>query len=204
MKKQFLFTVMLLSSMLLLSSTCFAQGKTKTPESQIPIVVKFNLLQMSDAQMERLEGKESLPEGLGGKDIASLELLTLTGEPSLLHLGEKWPIVYYDPRAEQFQVQYVDTGLKLDITVKSNENGTFRMSVRPETSFLNSVRGSSEDGSYPLTDVYTLQTKKERLVWDEAIVLGSRRGPYFKAWLERLGLAGLSPNLVYTLRLERP
>jgi type II secretory pathway component GspD/PulD (secretin) len=47
--------------------------------------------------------------------LASPRVAALSGEEATLHIGERYPIVYYDPRAGQYQVIYVDIGIKLSV-----------------------------------------------------------------------------------------
>lgn len=55
------------------------------------------------------------------------------GKPELLFAGLKYPIHYNSPRAGAPQVQYIDIGLKLDITVVKDGDGV-KVEVRPERS----------------------------------------------------------------------
>jgi type IV pilus assembly protein PilQ len=47
--------------------------------------------------------------------LASPRVAALSGEEASLHIGDKYPIVYYDPRAGQYQVIYVEIGIKLTV-----------------------------------------------------------------------------------------
>ena len=117
MNKQSALMALLLACFLVLAVPASAQSKTDSSGEQIPLVVKFKLLQMSDAQMRSILDKDVFSREPSGKTLHTLEVLTISKTPSLLHLGAKWPIIYYDPRAEQFQIQYVDTGIKLDLSL---------------------------------------------------------------------------------------
>jgi type IV pilus assembly protein PilQ len=47
--------------------------------------------------------------------LASPRVATLSGHAATLHIGDKYPIVYYDPRAGQYQVIYVEIGILLTV-----------------------------------------------------------------------------------------
>ncbi len=70
------------------------------------------------------------------KVLAAPKVTTISGKEAQIHIGEKYPVVYYDPRAGQYQVIYVDIGTKLNITAVVLPDGNVSLNVRPDISTL--------------------------------------------------------------------
>jgi type IV pilus assembly protein PilQ len=75
--------------------------------------------------------------------------------------------VYFDPRAGQFQVQYVDIGIKLDVTSTVKADGYVLIDVRPEVSTLLELINNQ----YPRTAVRIIETKM-RVKDGDTIIIG--------------------------------
>jgi type IV pilus assembly protein PilQ len=101
------------------------------------------------------------------KILASPRVAALSKEESLIHIGDKYPIVYFDPRAGQFQVQYVDIGIKLDVTSEVKADGYIVIDVRPEVSTLLELINNQ----YPRTAVRIIETKM-RVKDGDTIIIG--------------------------------
>ena len=70
------------------------------------------------------------------KVLASPRLTTKSGEQAEVHIGERYPIVYYDPRAGQYQVQYVDIGTNLTLTATVLPDNYVELKIEPDISNL--------------------------------------------------------------------
>ena len=46
-----------------------------------------------------------------------------SGQETAIHIGDKFPIVRYDPASGDFKIDYHDVGLKLESTATIEENG---------------------------------------------------------------------------------
>jgi type II secretory pathway component GspD/PulD (secretin) len=101
------------------------------------------------------------------KVLASPRIATLSDKESLIHIGDKFPIVYFDPRAGQFQVQYVDIGIKLDVKPQVKGDGYIICDIRPEVSTLVEL----VNNQYPRTAVRTVQTLM-RVKDGDTVVIG--------------------------------
>jgi type IV pilus assembly protein PilQ len=101
------------------------------------------------------------------KIMASPRVGTIAGKPALIHIGDKFPIVYFDPRAGQFQVQYVDIGIKLDVKVDIKGDGNIEADLNPEVSTLVGL----VNNQYPRTTVRRVQTVM-RVKDGDTIILG--------------------------------
>ncbi len=101
------------------------------------------------------------------KILASPRVAALSGTESLIHIGDKYPIVYFDPRAGQFQVQYVDIGIKLDVTANVKADGYVVIDVRPEVSTLLELINNQ----YPRTAVRIVETTM-RVKDGDTIIIG--------------------------------
>lgn len=101
------------------------------------------------------------------KILASPRVASISGKASLIHIGDKYPIVYFDPRAGQFQVQYVDIGIKLDVTSNVKADGYVLIEVRPEVSTLLELINNQ----YPRTAVRIIETNM-RVKDGDTIIMG--------------------------------
>jgi type II secretory pathway component GspD/PulD (secretin) len=101
------------------------------------------------------------------KVLASPRIATISDKESLIHIGDKFPIVYFDPRAGQFQVQYVDIGIKLDVKPQVKADGYIVCDIRPEVSTLVEL----VNNQYPRTAVRTVQTLM-RVKDGDTVVIG--------------------------------
>lgn len=101
------------------------------------------------------------------KILASPRVATQSGTEALIHIGDKFPIVYFDPRAGQFQVQYVDIGIKLDVKPVIKPDGYIVTELRPEVSNLIEL----VNNQYPRTAIRTVNTTM-RVKDGDTIVIG--------------------------------
>jgi type II secretory pathway component GspD/PulD (secretin) len=81
------------------------------------------------------------------KVLASPRVAALDGEKATLHIGDRYPIVYYDPRAGQYQVIYVDIGIRLDVTPKISPDGYISAKINTTVSDLREL----VNNQYPRT-----------------------------------------------------
>lgn len=89
-----------------------------------------------------------------GKVIASPRLVTQSGKEAQALIGEKFPVVYFDPRAGQFQVQYVDIGVKLVVKPTVASDGNVLMDLNPTVSTLLGL----VNNQYPRTSETSVKT----------------------------------------------
>ena len=101
------------------------------------------------------------------KVLAAPRVATRSGRDALIHIGDKFPIVYFDPRAGQFQVQYVDIGIKLDVKPEIKSDGYVIVDLRPEVSTLVDL----VNNQYPRTAVRTVNTSM-RVKDGNTIIIG--------------------------------
>ncbi|MFA5508285.1 MAG: hypothetical protein WC314_13970 [Vulcanimicrobiota bacterium] len=169
------------------------------------MLATLNIVQISDSQLKKLEGVQKTNTEIPGKVLQSLEVMTIEGMASLVHLGEKWPIIYYDPRAEQFQIQYVDFGGKLDLTCKESGPNGWKVEIRPEISALYEIEQMGDVQRlevYPKTTVLIAESTIQDLKFGETSVFAKITGRAAQSYLEAMGLPSDNANLLYTLRLE--
>lgn len=101
------------------------------------------------------------------KVLASPRVAAQSGTEAQIHIGDKFPIVYFDPRAGQFQVNYVDIGIKLDVTATVKSDGYVICKILPEVSTLVEL----VNNQYPRTAVRKITTDA-RIKDGETLVLG--------------------------------
>lgn len=68
------------------------------------------------------------------KILANPKIATLNNKDATILVGERIPLVYYDPRAGLYQAQYIDTGIKLDVTPTISPDGYVTMKLSPQVS----------------------------------------------------------------------
>lgn len=180
-------------------------GKAET------VVVRVEILALGDGAASALYGKSLLPGGYRGdrgKTIQSTEIMMQTSKESLIHLGRKYAITYFDPRASQFQVQYIDTGMKVDVTVTPAASGGYRLENYNEVSDVETLRtgGNPVTASYPQTNVFSSHTDKTGVNIGDSLVLGTMEGPAAQRCLKAIGgtEAAGGNNVVMIMTLLRP
>ncbi|NMA28268.1 MAG: AMIN domain-containing protein [Burkholderiales bacterium] len=101
------------------------------------------------------------------KILASPRVATQSGGEAKIHVGDKFPIVFFDPRAGQFQVTYVNIGVTLDVKPQVKADGYIVAEVKPEVSNLVDL----VNNQYPRTTVRTVSSTM-RVKDGDTIVLG--------------------------------
>lgn len=193
----------------LLAALIWSQGSTvlaeevKAPKSSVPVLYRLTCWEVDDKTYQTLRGKAKVgSDEVKGRKIQEAELLTISNTESLLHVGQKEPITYYDPRASQFQIQYVDIGFKLDV----NWDGD-KLEVRPEVSDIESMVISDESGRvsrYPKTHVQICESSIRGARLGDTYVISTGAGTVAVSQVRVLDPAPKARNLVLTLSLEAP
>lgn len=68
------------------------------------------------------------------KLLANPRITTMDGLAANIHLGDRIPLVYYDPRAGLYQATYIDVGVVLNVTPVVNGDGYITTQITPEVS----------------------------------------------------------------------
>src|SRR5215472_3384871 len=68
--------------------------------------------------------------------LADPKVSALDNLPASLLIGQTYPIVYYDPKAGQFQAQFIHIGAKLNITPIINTDGYITTTLHTERSVI--------------------------------------------------------------------
>ena len=102
------------------------------------------------------------------------------GQPIGAIMGHKIPIPYYDPRVEDSQVQYVDSGFKFETRPRLVKPGVYRVDARLEQRFDT----SSPKATRP--DQVGLVTQTETLLrTGQVFILGKTRGHMTSQFLKQ-------------------
>ena len=72
------------------------------------------------------------------KLLANPRITTMDGLKANIHLGDRIPLVYYDPRAGLYQATYIDVGVVLSVTPIVNGDGYITAEISPEVSSVTS------------------------------------------------------------------
>ena len=100
------------------------------------------------------------------KLLASPTITTMDRQEANIHLGDRIPLVYYDPRAGLYQATYIDVGVVVKVTPIISGDGFITTDIEPEVS---SVTGYQQN--FPT--VATRKAKTSVRVKDgETIVIG--------------------------------
>ncbi|NDD27287.1 MAG: type IV pilus secretin family protein [Proteobacteria bacterium] len=124
------------------------------------------------------------------KVIATPRVMTQSGKEASVLIGDKYPIVYFDPRAGQFQVQYIDIGTKLGVKPTVTADGFVVMDLTPEQSTLKALINNQ----YPETQVVTVKTNV-RVRDGDTVVIGGLLRETEKYTLSKLPFLGDLPVL---------
>ena len=131
------------------------------------------------------------------KTLASPRIATQSGEKAEVYVGQRYPIVFYDPRAGQFQVQYVDIGTKLEATPEVKDDGHVLVELTPTTS----SSGALVNNQYPITYERTAQSKV-RVKDGDTIVLAGLISDSERHTVSKLPLLGDLPIIGALFRYE--
>jgi type II secretory pathway component GspD/PulD (secretin) len=101
------------------------------------------------------------------KIMAAPRVAGQSGKSALIHVGDKFPIVYFDPRAGQFQVTYVDIGIKFNVKPEVKRDGYVVTEIQPEVSNLVELINNQ----YPRTAVRTVNTTM-RIKDGDTVIIG--------------------------------
>ena len=199
---------------LLIMATGPVLGQKKGPPvgDPEPVVVRAELIQLSDEGAARLESQSRVPSGFWdrperGRVLQSLELMLVTQQDGLLVFGHKSPIIYYDARATQFQVQYVDTGVKLDVKVEAEGEGTYKLEARAEFSRIERMRtfgAAPAQATYPQVQVIIPNTSLSQVRPGESYIVSRTDETAARGWLQSQGLSGGADRLVVVVTLLQP
>ena len=136
-------------------------------------------------------------ENSDSKTLASPRIATQSGEQAEVYVGQRYPIVFYDPRAGQFQVQYVDIGTKLEATPEVKDDGHVVVELNPTTSSA----GNLVNNQYPITYERTAKSKV-RVKDGDTIVLGGLISDGERHSVSKLPLLGDLPIIGALFRYE--
>jgi hypothetical protein len=171
----------------------------------------MEFFQLSDEQAGRLQSRGRVARGAseldGARSLQACELMVLPNVEAAFFLGRKSPIFYYDARASQFQVNYVDTGCKLDVRCKPLPGNKFSVDVRTEMAATDKVRlaGTPATAAYPQNVNFNTTTTLPDLQPGESALIGRWRGQSAAEFLQRTGVPAQSSadNVVTVITLER-
>ncbi len=198
-------TIMTLVSLLTLAAGA-------APEAVVePVAVRAELIQVTDEGASRLGGASQVPEGFferpeRGRVLQSLELMTLTSKDALLVFGHKSAVIYYDHRNSQFQVQYVDTGCKLDVKVDREAGGTYVVESRSEFSRIERPRvygTAPANASYPQVQVMVPNTTLPGVKPGQSFIVSRTDSSTARQWMQNLGITGGADRLMVVVTLGR-
>lgn len=136
-------------------------------------------------------------ENSDSKVLASPRIATQSGEEAEVYVGQRYPIVFYDPRAGQFQVQYVDIGTRLEAKPEVKDDGHIIVEVTPTTSSA----GALVNNQYPITYERTAKSKV-RVKDGDTIVLGGLISDSESHSVSKLPLLGDLPIIGALFRYE--
>ena len=173
-----------------------------------PIVMRLEAVQVSDElahewkQGWRIKASELEDEGV--RRLQTTEVVGVTERECSAFVGRKNHIVYYDPRASQFQVQYVDVGAKLDCKCKMLTTGKLSATVYTELSWLEKNLNDGK-ASYPQTITLKSQLNSPPFEFGERLLVGNVQGVEAQHYLQVLGGSGgaKNDNVYFVLSVER-
>lgn len=165
----------ILTTLLLLSTVASAQEPSET------LHYKFQILRASKAATKRYYSQADWEKAVNNGRFEVLEEITMSGRVGrahLVHVGRKAPIGYKDPRAAGFQVQYTDSGIKVDQTTRALGNGEYKVEIRPERGSL--VMGDGIWGTKNVMVTETVVNMKRKQV----AILASWRGVWVPQYVK--------------------
>ncbi|MGV8119723.1 MAG: secretin N-terminal domain-containing protein [Candidatus Xenobiia bacterium LiM19] len=119
-----------------LINTTFTEVQTKTVDGASVTEAMIPIQYFTRSALSISFTLNALIQASEAKVLAAPKVTTVSGKEAQIHIGEKYPVVYYDPRAGQYQVIYVDIGTKLNITATVLPDGNVSLNVKPDISNL--------------------------------------------------------------------
>lgn len=158
-----------------LTATAMAQSSEET------LHYKFQIVKCSKAAAKRYFSTADWEKAVSTGRFEVLEEITMSGrvgKDHLVHVGRKVPIGYQDPRAAGTQVQYTDSGIKLDQTTLALGGGEYQIKIRPE-------RGTmvTSDASWGTKNVMVTETQVN-MKRQQVAILASWRGVWVPQYVK--------------------
>ncbi len=165
----------ILVTLLLVSSLASAQESGKT------LHYKFQIMRASKAATKRYYSQTDWEKAVNNGRFEVLEEITMSGKIDRAHLvfvGRKVPIGYKDPRAAGYQVQYTDSGFKVDLTTRDLGSGEYKVEIRPERGTL-----VLDNGIWGTTNVMLTETVVN-MKQQQVAILASWRGVWVPQYVK--------------------
>ena len=169
----------------------------------------LDTFQVSDATAQKWENTSTLPVGAledgEGLLLQTTSLQGVGGRESRAFLGQKYPIIYYDARSSQFQVNWVDVGCKLDWSCKFVSDSEVNAHIYTELSLLDRVVPAGQVG-YPQTTTLKSACELAHLKLGQRAIVGRAHGVEVQRYLKLLGVESGSQkdNVFFVISVERP
>jgi len=193
--------------LLSLSALAWAEPAKDTGKKE-PIVMRLEAVQVSDELANEWKKgwrlKASALEEAGVHRLQTTEVVGITGRECSTFIGRKNHVIYYDPRASQFQVQYVDVGAKLNCQCKWVADGKLTAAVYSELSWLEKNLNDGK-ASYPETITLKSQIDSPVFSYGERVLVGNVQGSEAQHYLQVLGASSgaKNDNVYFVLSVER-
>lgn len=190
--------------MLALSTLAWAQPEKKKE----PIVMRLEAVQVSDQIARQWKEGAALKSGAleeeGVRLLQSTEVTGVMESEASTFIGRKNPIIYYDARATQFQVQYVDVGARLNCKCKPVDSERLKAQLHTELSLLERNIPSAAS-SFPSTVVFTQYLDLPAFDYGAYVVVGTVQGSEAQHYLHLLGAnnAANNDNVYFVLSVEK-
>lgn len=189
-----------------LGGLAWAEEKKDTARKE-PIVMRLQAVQVSDAVARDWDGDWRLKAADLQEDgvhmLQTTEVAGMTERECSVFVGRKNHVIYYDSRASQFQVQYVDVGAKLNCKCK-RAGEKVNAEVYTE---LSQLEKNVSDGkaSYPQTLVLQSRANTPGFAFGERVIIGNVRGVEARHYLEVMGAGNntKNDNVYFVLTVER-
>lgn len=185
----------------------------------VQLLARLDVVALGAEAVRGLEGHARLPAGLLARMVASgqmrmlqsAEVLTVTGVDSQILIGRKNPFVYYDPKVAQFQVQYIDTGVKMWIRAKANPRGSLDLDVSTDVAPLEATRTQPDPtgvSAFPQVDVMLSRATVTGIPFGEGLILVRAHGQTASTLMTLLGVTTPPPasgrDLAVVITVMRP
>jgi type II secretory pathway component GspD/PulD (secretin) len=123
------------------------------------------------------------------KLLANPRITTMDGMAANIHLGDRIPLVYYDPRAGLYQATYIDVGVVMSVTPVVNGDGYITTTISPQVSTVTSFIQN-----YPQVATRTVETTV-RVKDGDTIIIGGLLRDDERVSLNKIPILGDIPIL---------
>ena len=136
------------------------------------------------------ENLRRLREIRGTRELQRASFLAYCDAASGIFTGNKFPVTFYDSKASQYQVIFVDVGMKFMVRTQSGADGRLNITVNSTVSSIEDYRQEIERDTvfyFPSVKNSLIDQSFKGIRNDETVILSALRGSSVESMLRDIG-----------------